>query len=412
MRYYTRASRDARSLFLVILEGFLKIRHTKLLGACAGTIVALTIACSGSSTPVSPSSAAPGENSAGPDGQTLKIAAPPLISPAHNTTLASTSSVTFSVGNVTGTNASFPVTLEFDIARQGGPQIDNTKLAQSSGSSSSYTMTRTLDINTNYTWRVRATYNGAFGPWSSTFTFRTPDIPPAYVRVAGGSGEVFDPLTAGMTAGNITGSVQWLQGTGVKFLTQASHITYQLPENLQQGEFSLMITGVDEGSAGDKSKVMSMQEGPDSSDLTDDDYRMTAELRGRSYNPAGAVTFRIITGGGHENIFDGVRVPVEFTDTRWYFWKFTWTVGRAGLEVREDGPSGRVIYSSFVGTGTRPYRPVPHLVHVGAPVGRAGDSDATIGGLIAKQVWVGAGPRPNFPATVSQTLTDLLSIRR
>jgi hypothetical protein len=398
--------------FSQYLEGFLKIRHTKLFAACAGVVVALTIACSESSTPVSPSSSPTGENGAGPDGQTLKIAPPPLMSPANGSTITSTSSVTFTVGRVTGTHASFPVTIEFDIARQGGAQLDNTKLAQGSSNSSSYTMNRQLEINTVYTYRARATYNNAFGPWSPTFTFRTPDIPPAYVRVSGGGGEIFDPLTNGITAGNRIGPTQFIPGVGLKMLTQASHVTYTLPENLQQGEFSLMITGVDEGSPGDKSKIMSMQEGPDENDITDDDYRMTAELRGRSYNPAGAVTFRIITGGGHDTIFDGVRTPVEFTDTRWYFWKFTWGGGRAQLEVRNDGPNGGIIYSSSVGTGPRPYRPTPHLVHIGAPVGRAGDIDATIGGLIAKDVWLGAGPRPNFPPSAVQALTDLLSIRR
>ena len=55
---------------------------------------------------------------------------------------------------------------------------------------------------------------------------------------------------------------------------------YRLPQTLEAGEFSMMILGADEGTEGDKSKVFAMQEGPDEGDITDDDYRMTAELRG------------------------------------------------------------------------------------------------------------------------------------
>ena len=45
----------------------------------------------------------------------------------------------------------------------------------------------------------------------------------------------------------------------------------------------MMILNGDEGNPGDKSKVFSMQEGPDVNDITTDDYRMTVELRGRNY---------------------------------------------------------------------------------------------------------------------------------
>ena len=69
---------------------------------------------------------------------------------------------------------------------------------------------------------------------------------------------------------------------GAKLIDHSSFIRYRLPVNLQQGEFSMMIQGADEGSEGDKSKVFAMQEGPDEGDITDDDYRFTAELRGRT----------------------------------------------------------------------------------------------------------------------------------
>ncbi|HEX6975860.1 MAG TPA: hypothetical protein VF147_15750, partial [Vicinamibacterales bacterium] len=121
---------------------------------------------------------------------------------------------------------------------------------------------------------------------------------------------------------------------------------------------------------------------------------------GRLYPTPGAVQFRIIMGeaDAHDRIFDSDRIGVSFSDERWYFWKFTWqSPGRAALEVREDSPTGRVIYTSSRGTGGFLYRPVPHVIHLGAPVGRAGPNDASIPGAIYKNVWVSSRPRPKFP---------------
>ena len=49
------------------------------------------------------------------------------------------------------------------------------------------------------------------------------------------------------------------------------------------------------------------------------------------------------------------------------------------------------------GTGSHPYRPDPHYIHLGAPMGRAGFLDATMPGIIIKNVWASSRPRPTFP---------------
>ena len=96
----------------------------------------------------------------------------------------------------------------------------------------------------------------------------------------------------------------------------------------------MMILGADEGSEGDKSKVFAMQEGPDEGDITDDDYRFTAELRGANYGAPGTVTYRIICGDGVSR--DGGKQAINFNGSRWYFWKFSWQTGSARL----DGSAG------------------------------------------------------------------------
>jgi hypothetical protein len=154
-----------------------------------------------------------------------------------------------------------------------------------------------------------------------------------------------------------------------------------------------MTIGVDEGNDGDKTKIMSMQEG--FGDLTANDYRMTVEKRGRRYETPGAVTWRIIVGdsGEHDRIIDGDRMGISFSDERWYFWKFTWGGNRAELIVRQDSATGAVIYNTSRSMNGFAYRPVPHVVHIGG-TSRAGEQDATVPGMVVKNVWFSASPRP------------------
>jgi hypothetical protein len=346
------------------------------------------LACSkNAETPTTPTSATPGTGEAAADGSTLKVSAPVAQSPVNNAQ-PDALVLTASRSNALYGNQ-VPLSYEFDILSGSTSVCNSGAVPGGSGASVSWTPTCGLTFDATYTWRVRAVYQGAVGPWSANATFKAPAG--GYIR----GNEVFDPLVNGRTAGVIYGPTQFIPGQGIQLLDHSSHVTYQLPENLQEGELSMMIYGADEGNPGDKSKMFSMQEGPDEGDLTDDDYRMTAELRGRDYSAPGAVTFRIIAGDGESR--DGVRIPLNFSGSRWYFWRFTWRTGFANLQVREDGPKGQVIYDQSVGGWSHPYRPVPHYIHLGAPIGRAGPLDATQPGIIIKNVWASSRPRPAFP---------------
>ena len=280
---------------------------------------------------------------------------------------------------------------QFEV-RRGGAALAacTTTLTAGTGTTVSYTPTCSLEFDTAHTWRVRAVMSGAFGPWSAEAAFRTQSG--GYIN---SSPEVFDPLTNGKTVGSARG-VQFVGADGLRFTGATSLVTYALPATLQAGEISAMVKGIDEGSPGDKTKIFTMQEG--TNDITDNDYRMTVEKRGIQYSPPGAVTWRIILGDAYEHarIIDGDRIALDFSDERWYFWKFTWGA-RTSLEVREDRPTGRVIYQSSRGTSAFAYRPVPHFAYLGSPVGRAGPGDASIPGAIYKNVWISARPRPAFP---------------
>ena len=377
------------------------MQYKKIAACTSAAILAFAVACSkGADAPVSPTSAQPGASEAGPNGESLKATAPTPQSPVNN---AQPDQLVLTAGKSTGTfdqSLAGSYSYEFQIMNAANAVICSATVGGGSGSSVSWTPTCVLEFDQPHTWRVRATYppQGAFGPWSATASFRSPVG--GYIR----GNEIFDPLNNGKTVGNAI-NTQFIPGTGLRFNAHESRVTYELPQNLQSGEMSVMTLGIDEGNPGDKTKIMSMQEG--GGDLTTNDYRVTVEKRGRSYTDPGAITFRIIMGDAedHGRIFDGERlVPAGgLSDERWYFWKFTWqSPGRAQLEVRADGPNGPVIYLSSRGTGGYSYRPVPHVVHLGASVGRAGPLDASIPGAIYKHFWFSGRARPAFPGILQQ----------
>jgi hypothetical protein len=357
----------------------------------AAAVLALAIACSKSpQTPVSPTGTDNGGADAVTDGVTLKATAPTVMSPVNG---AQPDSLVLVAGKAEGKfNKSLQLSYQFQITTDSGTIVSactQNVNPEPGASTISYAPSCGLEFDAPHKWKVRARNGDNVGPWSAEASFRTPSG--GYIN----GNEVFDPLTNGKTAGDINGPIQFIPGEGAKLLAHHSFIRYRIPVNLQGGEFSMMIKGADEGSEGDKSKVFAMQEGPDEGDITDDDYRFTAELRGANYGAPGSVTFRIICGDGVSR--DGGRQQINFSSERWYFWRFSWQTGSARLEVKVDSPTGATIYNSGIGTGSHPYRPDPHYLYLGVPMGRAGALDATLPGGIYKNVWASSRPRPNFP---------------
>lgn len=366
------------------------MQHKTLVACASVTLMALAVACSkGSDSPVSPSATQPGAAEAGPDGSTLKATAPGVVSPTNNQQPDQLALVVNKSTAPYAQSAAAAFSYQFEIRRNNATIGDcTTTVPGGSGGTVTATPTCALEFDQQYSWRARAIMGNAFGPWSTEATFRAPAG--GYVR----GNEVFDPLVNGRTAGEIFGPTEFVSGQGLKLLAHESHVTYRLPENLQAGEFSVMVLGADEGSVGDKSKVIAMQEGPDEGDISDDDYRVSAELRGNLYWQPGQVRYRFKI---NDLVEDGPPVALNFNSSRWYFWKFSWGPGFARLEIREDGPTGRVMYNEGVNLHGRIYKPDPMYVHLGAPIGRGCACDATLPGGIYKNVWVSSRPRPAFP---------------
>jgi len=355
---------------------------SKTLVLCASiTMLAVAVACSDKSTPVSPSPSAGGGSEAGPDGSTLKATAPAPQSPVNG---QQPDQLVLSSAKSTATfSTSTPLSYEFEIKNAGGTTVCSSGVVGAgAGSSVAWQPTNcTLQFDQPYTWRIRAALNNARGPWSSAASFRAPKG--GYIRAQ----EIMDPLTNSETVGQIRGAVTFLGQQGVRLENFDSHIAYVLPQTLIQGEFSILITGMATNTEGGKTKVMAMGEGFD--DIVTNERRMTVEKRG---DPEGVVAWRFIS---HEDQIDtegAEREFVPFDANQTYMFKATWRNQFFNVEIKRGGPDGVTIYSKG-----KPYQglydPNPHVVYIGAPVGRSGPDGATVPGMIVRNVPVS---RRNF----------------
>ena len=216
----------------------------------------LMAGCESSSPPAAPSN----PNSPPADGSTLKIAAPPLMSPANGSTLNDVTAVLV-VQNVQG-NVSFPVTYEFEVKNPAGAVVANPKVAASAGSTTSVTVASQLQGEVTYSWRARATYNGGLGPWATAITFRTKLA--SFIQ----GQRVVDLLTTGSTVGKQVGG-QFVAG-GWQSTSVNDGIDYDLSAPLDTGtvEFDITNIGQQEGEAFKKDlKFLSMGDAPAFSDF-------------------------------------------------------------------------------------------------------------------------------------------------
>jgi hypothetical protein len=345
--------------------------------------LAAAVACGGdkASSPVSPSSTTAGsDTAAGPDGITLKATAPNQVGPASGATLEDFAPVL----TIQPSTAKFQENAVFAYRFQ---LLNGSTVLKETRTSALTWRPDGLENKTTYGWRARAESGAYFGPWSATWTFTTPDKPEGYSR----PGELYDPLNDGKTIGRVNGSVTFTP-EGARMNNLTSYIRYQLASTMTSGEISVLVTGLETNTEGDKTKVMAMIEGPDDNSITTNDRRFTIEKRG---NPAGIIAWRVITSNDQIDTVGSQRVKREFSPSRTYLWRATWGSGRFNLQIKEDGANGREIYSFGKGyKGT--YDPNPHVAFVGGPGGRAGADSGTVTGMVVRHLWISTRPRPSF----------------
>ncbi|HKB11146.1 MAG TPA: hypothetical protein VKD69_10840 [Vicinamibacterales bacterium] len=156
----------------------IRIPATMVQLAAAALAAAMLAGCSSSSSaPLSPAAAT---TAAAPEAS-LKASAPTVQSPINDARTSALSSIPLVAGAATLQYATVALQYRFQVFN------DTTALVVDSGlmSGPAFTIATTLTPVKRYTWRVRAEYQGAAGPWSSTASFTTPPQPPAYNRPIG-----------------------------------------------------------------------------------------------------------------------------------------------------------------------------------------------------------------------------------
>jgi hypothetical protein len=343
-------------------------------------LVALVLACGGDQKPASPttpSTSAASGASAAADTVMLKVNAPALTSPVGGVRLTEAQvTLTFQAA------AAKYVTGETFVYRVQLLDSASTLLEEKTGTATSYKMATQFNPDTLYRWKVRAEQQGMAGPWSVTETFRSMEKPSGYIKGT----EIYDPLDDGKTVGTPVGPVTFIPGQGVRLDTNNSWIVYTLSQPLVQGEFSLLISGLDTSGGEVKNKVYAMGEGD--ADMTTNERRFTIEKRSN-----GVVAWRMITSNDQIDTVGNERVQLPFHENLWYFWKATWG-GAFNLTIKENGINGSTVYNFGKGYDGV-YDPSPHNVYVGCPYSpRSGPQ--TSPGMIVRQVWVSGNPRPSW----------------
>ncbi len=350
-------------------------------------LLALGIGCGKQSpTPVSPSGTTAGEANAGADGSTLKATAPTVQSPTNNQLMES--DIVLTIANAQVKYATAALSYRFQVFNSANAMVYESSLAPGGGSgTTSHTVTGALEFEKTYTWRARAEYFGAYGPWSGSGSFKTP-LGGGYIR----GSEVYDPLIDGKTVGETHGPITWIKGQGAKLEDFSSYISYLLPQTLFEGSYSLIIDNIPANTEGDKTKLFACGQGYD--DIVTNDRRMTIEKRG---DPAGIVAWRLMTHDDRIETEGPDRQYVDLQGDRPYYWEASWRSNFFNVIAREGAsPNGPVMYDRGKPWQGRQYDPTPHVCYVGAPEGRSGLTAATVPGMIARQVWISGRPRPTY----------------
>jgi len=137
--------------------------------AAAVFLLVVSMACS-VQTPLAPQPGPGSSATPAPDGTTLKVGAPTLVSPINSDTVT-TQKPTLTIAAATGQFANQAFSYEFELQTDAG-----AVLASGTVSGTTFTVPDNLPINSAFRWRARAALNGAVGPYSALGRFQSPRL--------------------------------------------------------------------------------------------------------------------------------------------------------------------------------------------------------------------------------------------
>ena len=361
------------------------MRRTTIAAAAVVCAVGVAVGCGrNAQAPASPSALPQEGSEAAADGVSLKATAPTPQSPINNAK-PNTPSVVLVVGNATlKYTGGLPLQYRFEVYDASGNRVHQSGAVPAGNGTTSYEIPIFLEADKPYRWQARAEYSGMTGPWSAQAAFIAPQTG-GYIR----AGEIYDPLFNGKTVGTPIGPVNF-GPKGITIQELESSVFYELPSTMIQGEYSLLVTDMPTNTKGGKTKVLSMSEG--FSDIITNDRRFTWEKRG---DPPGVIAYRVLTHDDRIETEGAERIVVEFDPAQSYFWRTTWGNHQLTFTIQIGGPNGPYIYDRAEYMEAE-YDPDPHVVWIGAPVGRSGADGASVKGMTVRQVWVSTRPRPEY----------------
>lgn len=331
-------------------------RYFRTHGVLAATVIAASLlgGCDTGTSLTAPSATA-GDGDAAADGSTLKIAAPTLVSPINGTQVAG-QTVVLTFTNVSGTYTSFPVTYEVEVRNPAGTVVANPKFSKGSGATTAHTLTTSLTADTLHTWRVRATYNGRVGPWSSNGTFKSS----LGAFIAGST--VVDPLTTGSTVGKQRGG-HFVAGQGWQADSVTDGIDYDITTCAScRVEFD--VTNVKNGLGnGADLKFLAMGDATTFGDFNtfrDHAWKMHLEQRGDGDGTGMKLVWRNGATGDGDPGDHVTTIPdggPSWSASRVFHFVIQWT--RSSYSVSIDGQTW------FSGSFAAPYAPPNHRISLG-----------------------------------------------
>jgi len=318
---------------------------------------ATAMACGKSSAPTSPStsSALPSDTGAAPDGSTLKVTAPAPVSPVNG---EQPSTLVLVATKATGKFTAIPLSYQFQI-RSGSNVVFDSGVVGGGGSGPDqvqYSPVVALTPDGTYTWRARAVFQDAAGPWSADATFK------AIAKFNNGR-EFLDPLLDGSTVGIQHGG-QFIPGRGYQLLTPQDGIDYHVDTcSSCTLEFDVAGFGKRVGEDyGADLKWITMGDGttfPSFGAFRDHPWKMTIEQRADQDQGIKLVWRNGDAGEGDpgDHTFKGDGLTQWSDSHPPYHFVIDWNPG--GFAVSIDG-------RTFVSDGfARPYAPPNHTISLG-----------------------------------------------
>ncbi len=338
------------------------MRQTATIVSASFLALALALVSCGDSGPTSTNS-------------TVTVGAPGIVSPADGTQV--TGEATLTVSNAPVSGGTGPASYTFQVATDSGftgIAAQSSNVPEGASGQTSWTVGSELAAGELF-WRARASVGGTVGPFSTTSRI---DYRGA-VSTGGKTDKIllFDPLTNGMTLGDIGGGQ--LTPEGWKVEASSNFIVYDMP-TIETGFLELDVKGLDiRNPTRDARHLFFMWDPSLGSDMTENRYRVSLQkLDGRSSVNDRWLRLRFISQGRQVDASSTFR---GWETDKTYRIRIEW--GREGdvnvcrLFINGD----QLMYFNYA----RPYNPTIHRIELGA----AGRSE-TPEGAIYSNVAIGA----------------------